>query len=234
MKEAIPMFARESEMSGPVVSWMESGGLAVKPEFVTPWGICDFAGLRFDATKIARRLQLRQLRPVSSIIRAVLLLHIPDIEARKSITLSRLIGDMQPFITEGVVRDEVARLIDDRFVVSPCRGRLQKINGWMPLHDRLVSVELKLSRIEEVMNQALNNLGFADESYVALPVEVAYRLANKPSRWSSFIEAGIGVLGVSPKECEVIVPARRVSGWTDSAIQLYCVEKFWRTRSRGS
>ena len=59
------MFARESEMSGPVVSWMESGGLAVKPEFVTPWGICDFAGLRFDATKIARRLQLRQLRPVS-------------------------------------------------------------------------------------------------------------------------------------------------------------------------
>jgi len=125
---------------------------------------------------------------------------------------------------------ETARLIADRFVVCSSRGRLQKMNGWMPLQDRLVAVELKLQRIEEAMRQALNNLGFADESYVGLPDKVARRVLSNVSRWSDFLDAGVGMLSVARQGCELLVPARKTRKWTDTAIQLYCVEKFWRTR----
>ena len=100
----------------------------------------------------------------------------------------------------------------------------------MPLQDRLIAVELKLQRIEEAMRQALNNLGFAEESYVGLPVEVAHRVVSNASRWSDFLDAGVGLLSVARLGCEVLVPARKVQNRTDGAIQLYCVEKFWRTR----
>ena len=228
------MFAKESDMAASAVSWMKSSGMAVKSEFVTPWGICDLVGLTFNPKNVAHRLQLKQTRAVSSITSAVLLLQIPDLEAQESTTLDRLIRKCAPSIPEEVVAKETDRLIADHFVVSSLRGRLQKVNGWMPLQDRLVAVELKLSRIEEAMRQALNNLGFAEESYIGLPAEVAYRAASKASRWSNFFDAGVGLLSVARGGCEVLVPASQNQRWTDAAIQLYCVEKFWRTRIKGN
>lgn len=228
------MFAAESDMAESATRWLEAGGMIVKPEFVTPWGICDFVGLRFNQERVAHRLQLRQTKAVSSITRAVLLLAIPDIETKRSVSLDYLIRIFRPSIQAEVVEAETARLIKDRFVVSSSRRRLQKINGWMPLQDRLVAIELKLFRIEEAMRQATNNLSFADESYVGLPAEVAHRVALKSSRWSAFFDAGVGLLSVSKHNCDVLVQPRKSGVWSDLAIQLYCVEKFWRTRPKGS
>ncbi len=222
-------------MVAPVTRWMRSsvGIEAVKSEFVTPWGICDLVGLTFNSENVGRRLQQKQTRAISSITRAVLLLQIPDVEKRKATTLDKLIRQFAPSIPEEVVSAQVARLIADNFVVPLPRGRLKKTNGWMPLQNRLVAVELKLSRIDEAMHQALNNLGFAEESYVALPAETARRVASGASRWSGFLDAGVGLLGATRQGCEVLVRARKTRkarNWTDAAIQLYCVEKFWRTR----
>jgi len=228
------MFARESDMAVSAARWMKSSGMAIKSEFITPWGICDLVGLSFNAHNVTHRLGLKQTRAVSSITRAVLLLQIPDVETKRSVSLDGLVRQCSPLISEDVVSDEVERLMADRFVVSPRRGRFQKVNGWMPLQDRLVAVELKLSRIDEAMQQAMNNLGFAEESYVGLPVEVARRVAANQSRWSDYFDAGVGLVGVAQRSCQVLVPARKAGHWTDPAIQLYCVEKFWRTRPRGS
>ncbi len=228
------MFAKESDMAASAVSWMKSSGMTVKSEFVTPWGICDLVGLTFNPSNVALRLQSKQTRAVSSITRAVLLLQIPDLETKKSTTLAGLIRKCAPSIPEQVVGEETARLIADGFVVSSLRGRLQKVNGWMPLQDRLVAVELKLLRIEEAMRQALNNLGFAEESYIGLPAEVARRVASNASRWSNFFDAGVGLLSVARGGCKVLVPATQNRHWTDAAIQLYCVEKFWRTHIKGN
>ncbi len=224
------MFAKESDMAASAAVWMKSSGMAVKSEFVAPWGICDLVGLTFNPDYVAHRLQLQQTRAISSITSAVLLLQIPDLETKKSTTLDRLVRQCAPSIPEEIVSRETARLISDRFVVSSSHGRLQRINGWMPLQDRLVAVELKLKRIEEAMRQALNNLGFADESYVGLPDEVARRVVSNVSRWSDFLDAGVGLLSVTQNGCKVLIPARRARSWTDTAIQFYCVEKFWRTR----
>ncbi|MGC1676150.1 MAG: hypothetical protein WA740_01350 [Candidatus Binataceae bacterium] len=221
-------------MTGFVASWMKANGMTAKPEFVTPWGICDFVGLRFNPEKVTRRLQQKQIRAISSVTRALLLLQIPDVETKRSITLDNLIQSYAPFISEEVVCRETSRLIADRYVTSSAHRRLQKVNGWMPLQDRLVAVELKLSRVDEAMRQAVNNLGFADESYVALPADVARRVMATSTRWSKFFDVGVGLLGVARRRCEVLRPAQKTGNRTDKAIQLYCVEKFWGTRLKGN
>lgn len=228
------MFARESDMVASAVAWMKSSSMAVKSEFVTPWGICDLVGLSFNPDNVAYRLQLKQTRPVGSITRALLLLRIPDLQQKKSISLDRLARQCAPSIPKELVSEETARLIADRFVVRTPRGRLQKVNGWIPLQERLVAVELKLSRIDEAMRQAFNNLGFADESYVGLPIEVARRVAANPSRWSDYFDAGVGLLSVERSGCDVLLPPHKAGNLLDRAIQFYCVEKFWRTRAKGS
>ena len=95
------MFARESDMTTAVAGWMKAEGMAVKSEFVSPWGICDLVGLTFSPEKVARRLRLRQTRAVSSITRAVLLLAIPDVETDRSTTLGKLVQEFSPTIPEG-------------------------------------------------------------------------------------------------------------------------------------
>jgi hypothetical protein len=217
-------------MAESVARWIKTNGMTARSEFVTPWGICDFVGLRFNRKKVARRLRQKQMRAVNSITRAMLLLQIPDVETGKSVTVERLIRDCAPSISEDLVRRETSRLVADHFVVCLPRNRLQKVNGWIPLQDRMVAVELKLSRVDEAMRQAANNLGFADESYIALPSDLASRVTSNASRWSRFFDAGVGLLGVRRYDCEVLRPARKTGNWKDKAVQFYCIEKFWSMR----
>lgn len=221
-------------MARPVARWLEADGMAVKSEFVTPWGICDLVGLTFDPANVERRLQLRQTQAIGSITRALLLLHIPDEETGTWTTLASLARHFAPSVPQELVSEEIARLIVGRFVVSRSRRRLQRVNGWIPLQDRLVAVELKLSRVKEAMHQALSNLGFAEESYVGFPAEVAERVSSSESRCSDFFDAGVGLLSVTPRGCKPLVPARRRRALdrADEALRFYSVEKFWRTRSK--
>lgn len=226
------MFSRESDMAPSVVRWLKTAGLQTKPEFVTPWGICDLVGLCLNPDRVAHRLNLKQRQPVSSITRAAVLLSVPDVDSSTSISLRRLAHGFASIIPKQVVAAEVNRLIADRFVVTSSRGRLQKVNGWMPLQDRLVAVELKLTRIEEALQQAKCNLGFAQESFVAFPMPVARRIASSQSKWGKYFDDGIGLIGVRKSGCETLIPAEPKCKPNDAAIQLYCVEKFWRTRLR--
>lgn len=223
------MFFRESDMAPSVTRWMTRAGLHVKREFVTPWGICDLAGLSFNTEHAAHRLHLRQKKSVASITRAALLLAIPDAETDKSISIALLTRRFAATVGKELVSAEVERLIDDGFVLRTSGGRLQKMNGWMPLQDRLVAIELKLGRIAEALQQAKANMGFADESYAAFPMPVARRIAREASSWSSYFDDGIGVIGVLRQRCEVLIAPVFSSRRHDPAIQLYCVEKFWRT-----
>ncbi len=223
------MFLRESDMAPSVTRWMTRAGLHVKREFVTPWGICDLAGVSFNTEHAAHRMYLRQKKSVASITRAVLLLEIPDAEEDKSVSIARLVSRFAATVGEDLVAAEIERLIDDRFVLRTSGGRLQKMNGWMPLQNRLVAIELKLSRIAEALHQARANLGFAEESYVAFPMAVARRIAREPSSWSSYFDDGIGLIGVLRQRCEVLIAHASSSRLHDPAIRLYCVEKFWRT-----
>ncbi len=140
-----------SFLVGIVLMWDTHADLHVKREFVTPWEICDRAGLSFNTQHAAHRLHLRLNKSVASITRAALRLEIPDAETDKSISTARLVSRFAATVGEEQVAAEVERLIGDRFVLLTSGGRLQEMNGWMPLQDRLVAVELKLNRIAEAL-----------------------------------------------------------------------------------
>lgn len=224
------MFEHEADMTATVVKWMRAMGLLPKAEFITPWGICDLVGVKFNRAKVARRLELHQTKPVSSIVRAALLLMIPDVETQESTNLSKLVHACTSVIAQETVVREVARLVREQFVVRSGPCSLQKLNGWVPLHERLVAVELKISRVAEVLAQARNNLGFADESFVGLPAGLARSVEADSVRRAEFISAGVGLLGVRQRCCEMLIPAQPSRIVSDKALQLYCVEKFWRCR----
>ena len=228
------MFESEAQMTQPVVRWLRSSGLFVKAEFASPWGICDLVGLSFRPRNVKHRKRLRQTQPITSISRAAVLLRIPDEDTGESISLKDLVKEYSSAMTTDLVEVHTTRLITDGFVVTTGTGNLQRRNGWFPLHKRLVAVELKLNRIEEVLSQARNNLLFAQESYVALPKDVAVRVAQKRDRWSPFFESGVGLLSVAKRSCDVLIRPPRDSHAVDTLIQFCCVEKFWRTHSRDS
>jgi hypothetical protein len=229
-----PEFSLEREMTPSVVRWMQAEGLNVKAEFVTPWGICDLVGVALDTRAVEQRLQLHQTATVRSITGAALLLSVPDAASCTSTTEKQLAKQCTNFMPPEAFATELSHLIAGRFLSLSADGYVQKPNGWVPLHRRLVAIELKLARMDEVFRQAQNNLGFADESYAALPLEVARRVAAKADRWSKYFDLGIGLLGVTARECTTIIQARSTSELLDPAIQMYCVEKFWRTGVRGS
>jgi hypothetical protein len=228
------MFSSEAKMTTPVFRWMQSLGLEVKSEFITPWGMCDLVGLTFRKGARAARLKLGQTQAVGSLIGAALLDKIPDAKTNRSTSLRRLTNKCMPTISEEIVAHQIQRLIEDGFVRSPDGNRLQKINGWVPLHKRLIAIELKLNRVEEALSQARNNLIFADKSYVGLPRDLAERIAASKTRCAKFVDDGVGLVAVSSQECKILIPSRHRSSAPDPVIQFYCVEKFWRTHSKDS
>lgn len=221
------MFKSEEKMRRPVTHWMNSMGLSVKAEFITPWGICDLVGSSARKESISKRVKLGQTKHISSLTRAALLLSIPDFGSDEAISLKALARTFSQIIPEDRVLKETGKLLTDGFVCEVKRNRLQRLNGWAPLHKRMVAVELKLNRVEEAMGQACNNLSFADESYVAFPYDVALRVNNKSRRWKHFFDCGVGLLGVTSRDCVVIKKSRHRLSEPDPILQFYCVEKFW-------
>jgi hypothetical protein len=215
-------------MTKPVRRWLQRQGFLVKAEFGLPWGICDLVGLSFDESRVAKRMAFRQHRPIGPIQRVELLRLIPDQETGRTITFNRLRAFTEGTFFASDLDHELRTLIADRFVILGKNGSLQKQNGWAPMHDRIVAVELKLSRVSEALAQAVSNRAFATESYVALPMKVATRLSDS-ARYSKFKAAGIGVLGVTPISCRLISQAFETIE-PDVTLQMHCVERFWRTR----
>jgi hypothetical protein len=227
-------FALEREMSAPVRRWLHRQRLLIKDEFVLPWGICDFVALSFNQTRLQKRLEFGQFQSIGSLHRIELLRQIPDKESGAAVSLHRLQKDAAcSFPSTPAIESELQSLIERHFVVRNPNGSLQKLNGWAPLHNRIVAVEVKLSRISEVLAQAASHRAFASESYVAMPAEIAERTANS-SRSSEFHANGVGILAVTRTACKVVLPSSALGVEVEPTLQMHCVERFWRTRGSSS
>jgi hypothetical protein len=221
------MFTTEADMSSPIVRWMRRNDLIVKTEFISPWGICDFVGIQFNQAYVEQRLSISPKKSVTSITRAVLLLHIPSVEDRKSVSVDELAKKFSGIIPRESLYRDLARLASDGFLIQTSNGRLQKRNGCMPLPNRLVAVEAKLHRINEALQQARANLGFSVESYAAFPMALAKRIASNAKPWQKFFDEGIGLIGVATNRCELLIQSKSNPSNHDPAVRFYCSEKFW-------
>jgi hypothetical protein len=226
-------FKYEKQMIEPTSRWLRNQGLMIKNEFPTPWGICDLVGCSLNKNKVKHRLRLKQTRAIGSQLRVHLLSLIPDKNHHKSINLKELHGHFGKFLDPERVEKEVARLTRDRFVQKTESGSYIKVNGWLPLHKRLVAVELKLSRVNDAFLQAVNNLGFADESYVALPTERAKLLVRGKSR-NAFEDKGIGVVAVGVSECRVLLKSAPKHASSEQITQVYSVDRFWNSHLKNN
>jgi len=225
-------FAYEQDMAAPASAWLASQKLLVKREFPTPWGVCDLVGCSLNGNKVRKRLILGQRKALRSQLRVHVLSLIPDRSEGRAVSLDELHRRFGGHLDRGRIEQELEKLIEGRFVEQIDGQTYSRHNRWMPLHKRLVAVELKLVRTDDAFVQAVNNLGFADESYVALPADRARRLAKSKSR-SAFTARGIGLLAVGPDDCRVVLKARPMRRHADSPIQHYCVERFWQPHIRG-
>jgi hypothetical protein len=219
-------------MVRPAEDWLKSLGLLTKREFATPWGICDLVGLAFNKRHVKKRLALGQRRPIGPPRRVAVLMRIPDIETGASVRLATLQRQFGPFIPPEAVARDVEILVSRKFVCRTQRGTFQSVNGWLPLHKRLVAVELKLSRVEEALGQAFAHRDMTHESYVALPESRARRIRSS-DRANAFRNAGIGLLGVAPNVCRVLL-APRPKAPTGTVAETHCVERFWQPLIRDS
>ncbi len=225
-------FRYESEMAKIVENWLLSQGMHVKREYPTPWGICDLVGCELNKNRVRKRLSLGQKHPIGSQFRVMLLSYIPDITQSEVITFNELHEQFNSFFDKTFIEKELTKLKKDKFVHELEPGIYQKVNGWFPLHKRIVAVELKLSRISEVISQAANNLEFADETYVAMPYDKAKHLfANRVQR--QLVENGIGIIGVQ-QECIKVLLKSKFKGDKNFVSAMHCVERFWRTHIKGN
>jgi len=231
--EVLIVFAYEREMAEPAMAWLAAQRLLVKREFQTPWGVCDLVGCSLNERNVHVRLALGQRKALRSQLRVHLLSLIPDCTERRTVSLDDLHRRFSGHLDRRRIEQELNKLIADRFVERVDRQTYSRHNGWMTLHKRLVAVELKLARTDDAFAQAVNNLGFADESCVALPAELACRLVK--SKWrSTFTERGIGLLAVGPADCHVALKTRPIRRRSNNPVQQYSVERFWRQSLRDS
>jgi hypothetical protein len=222
-------FLKESEMTPPVAAWLRGQRLAVKREFTLPWGVCDLVAAGLSESRVEKRLELRQRRVIGPLSRVGLLLVLPDVESGRGVTLRKLCEMFEGFFSADEIGSELAVLEANRFVYRRGRGSFQKVNGWMPLHERMIAIELKRERVDEALCQARRNKELTWESYVGLPTSVAEHVCNTRKR-CDFESAGVGLLGVDSGAVKVLLEARRSGGVPDPAIEAYCVERFWRSR----
>ena len=220
------IFRIESEMLPVVESWLLGQGFQTKIEFSMPWGICDLVGCRLQEDQLEKRLKLGQRWPVGPLTRVAVLLRLSQARSTGSLSLKKLHSDLDPLFGHAEVNTHVAELRKRRFLNTSDQNEMQSLATWLPLHERLVAIELKLNRVSDALYQAKLNREFADESYVALPFEVAQRAKLREVDYG-FPELGIGLLAVASSRVEVLLPPQRAPTMI-SELQVHATERFFR------
>lgn len=224
------MFALEREMTPIVEAWLQARSDVVRREFSPAWGgAVDLVGCRFHQDAVEARRRLGQQQIIHRLDRVQILLAISSSEASPT-SLSRLTEQFPRQYMRHPITRELGWLIKRR-LVREVDGGFCRVTPWLPLHERVVAVELKLNRIDEVYHQARNNHAFATDSWAALPADVATRLVCGGRR-VGFAQFGIGVLGVDAEGCYELRAARHRTDdmldpcVVDAAERLY---RAWRT-----
>lgn len=228
----MPQFDSEQAMTLPVHQWLGARTTAVKAEFSLPWGVCDLIGVSVSRRRARQRLKLGQRTPIGSLRRVRILQAIPDRRKGGAATLRSLQRRFSESLGPETLRQELGWLIEHHFVHLGRDQSLCRIDGWSPLHQRIIAIELKLNRIREAIEQACSHQRIADEVYVALPAPVAFRLLRSP-RMEEVSRAGVGVLAVWERNCRTLhSPTSLERSGPNPAVQIHCMERFWRTHRR--
>ena len=215
-------FRFEADMAPAVRDWLGRQGLVVRSELATPVGICDLAGCLIDQGRAAERKRLGQARVLGPQLRV-------DVWSRVSadwpVSSAALTEDYSGTVTGQRIEQELARLVASRLVERNPRGDYIRYAPWHPLHERLVAVELKLTKVTDALRQAEAYQTFANETYVALPARVAH--VTRELHHQRFRTASVGLLAVHLTRVEILIDAAPRQPF-DEVLTTHVVERFWR------
>jgi hypothetical protein len=222
-------FSREADMLDTVLLWLARQGLHAKTEFVTPWGVCDVVATAFPSRKLNKRLRLGQTEAIGPTIRIELLYAIPSASYGRSISLNYLQEQLQTAADD--LRPHLVALVDRGFVRETRPNRFQQVDAWALVSPQVVAIELKLDRVEEALDQAVQNQGIAHQSFIAVPHAVGQRILLG-STAETVARLGIGVLGVAETGCSVLRRPSKDQSKVNPVLARHCVERFWRSHSK--
>lgn len=222
--------ALEAHLNGTVHRWLAANGAMPFDEVTTSWGIVDVVGIRANVDRVIERLAAGQHETIGDFRSVLVLLEIPRVSARKACSLEELKERFGQLIGVGEVERIVAKLIRKRMVKKLESGRLIRELENAAYHDELICVELKLSRIDDVVAQARRHRVAATSSFVGLPAEVAERVAFS-SRRAEFEAAGVGLLSINQDNCFVLIPSGNTDAEREFAHEIAVAEKGWRAIS---
>ncbi|WP_156955898.1 hypothetical protein [Solidesulfovibrio alcoholivorans] len=223
-------FLYEKDMTLFAEQWVHAQGLFCKKEFSLPWGVCDVVGCSFRCESVQKRLLYGQRKSLGPQLRVMLFMSIPEKDTGTSIDKESLYQKFSLVLDRSKFESDLSFLEKNKFIISMNNECFQRINGWYPLHDRLIAVELKIKRFSEALRQAEANLRFADESYVGLPLDAARKVCDSGLK-EQFFSSGVGLLGFGRVSCDVVIKPQ-ISKKINIALQDHCIERFWRTFSK--
>lgn len=201
------MFLLEKQMTPIVRQWMSDQGFGIISEFQHPSGYCDLAGIQFDQERVQKRIKSKQARPIKGMFAFA-----------QALTEECSITD-----GEHIHQDYYKRKLA-RFDIE--NDNLRLLVDWLPFHKNIIAVELKLNKISEVISQAIGNFSFANQSYIAMPIEIAQKLIDH----EKVIEHGLGVLGVLDNSVlRLRMPDKFVH---NKGLHFHAAEKFWTVRNK--
>lgn len=219
------MFARESEMTPIVQLWLTNQGLTTAQEVRMQWGICDFVAFELEPSATAQRVELKQTSPIGNPLRAAILGLMPSESSRRGATLRTICKKLGNLDATKAIEKELQFLIKGGYAQRTETGSFKSACPWLPMHRRLVAVELKLRDISTVFAQARQNQEFASESFVALPQARAEQLLEDD--WAAEFEVcGIGLIGVRESGCQLLLSTAPDS--ISESTQTYVVDRLWR------
>jgi hypothetical protein len=216
----------ETQLLSPVRRWLESEGYITVDEFQTPWGITDLLGLKYNLDMVFDRIANKQLAPIGDLQSVMVFLLMPPASSRHSLTEEELFKELGYLMGEPKLRAIVASLRRKKLITISSSGRFTRAAPWLPYHERMVSVELKLSRVDEAIAQAKRHRVITPFSYVALPESVAEKAAVD-SRSTDFIVAGVGLISVAKDTCRVLLEPREKSSSLEQAYEIAAAEQLW-------
>ena len=213
-------------MLSPIHLWLGNQGYFTKYEFQTPWGICDLVGVRPLADRTARRVAAGINESIGSTHNVAVFLAIPKASSGRSISCEKLTKALGEYAGSDQVKRSLGSLRKKRLISVTGNGNFQRNDDWHPFFDSIVAVEFKLSRVEEVLIQATHHKGITQESYVALPLALANRVASGKA-CERFAKRGVGIIGLTDDSCTIVLPPGPSDYKVNPVFEVHAAERFW-------
>lgn len=218
----------ETQLESSVWKWLRELSDVAVDQFQTPWGIADLFAVKCDLDRVLMRRDMRQITSSTNDQDIMVLLAIPERASGERTDERRLAKKFAYLLGDGKVRSIIAALKRRRYILVDADGAITRNTPWLPYHNKMWAVELKLQRVDEALVQAKRHLKITPFSYVGLPPLIAERTASS-SKAEDFREAGVGLLSISATECLPLIEPVGNQACVDPVYAIAAAERWWGT-----